>query len=178
MSGVQGKLSSRVMNMKFMRFSKDEDSETGSRETTPSADQRSASVNSDNSKAASGFHDSSEWFAGSASSGASSTKRKVVVVRKKRAPVTIVSDNVSVTQLQQQTQVPSTGRRTFGADKGKKRSADEASADGSTTAEGQENEDEDGYELDTMFKESVKRRKTEDGAVPKNRKKTKGKGKR
>lgn len=186
MSGVQGKLSSRVMNMKFMRFSKDGDSEPGSREATPPTDQRSASVNSEGSaRAASGFRDSSEWFGASSSTNnnnsgstkdnsSSSTdnsgnRKKRVVVRKRRAPVTIVADNVSVTQLQQARQavVPQAGRRTFGADKRKKRTAEEAGASASATststsssADAPAAEDEDAYELDTMFKQSAKRRKT------------------
>lgn len=163
MSGVSGKLSSRVMNMKFMRFSKDESESEGSKENTPVED-----GTSDNGKV--GYRDSSEWFASEIKDGMESKKKRITI--KKRKPVAIVSQNVSVTNLQKDrstaTSVVGLGRRVFDNSVTKDQSTD---ATGEPPAKGSkkraldaqnsnDTEDTDDYELDRMFKDSIRKRKT------------------
>ncbi|CAB4255409.1 similar to Saccharomyces cerevisiae YNR024W MPP6 Nuclear exosome-associated RNA binding protein [Maudiozyma barnettii] len=171
MSGVQGKLSGRVMNMKFMRFAKDDSgSEAGTRESSPSVKEESVgssrySDNNSNSNS-SGFHDSSEWFAETANQknlDKNEKTKKKHIVRARRGPIrAVVADNISVTHLQMQnnksvrttnnTQTDSIagniGRRKFNEISKKRKVEDDST------------EDTDDYELDRMFKDDIKRRKT------------------
>ncbi|SMN21580.1 similar to Saccharomyces cerevisiae YNR024W MPP6 Nuclear exosome-associated RNA binding protein [Maudiozyma saulgeensis] len=171
MSGVQGKLSGRVMNMKFMRFAKDDsESETGTRESSPSIKEDSVGTSrssNNNNSSGSGFHDSSEWFATSANKqnlDKNKKNKRKVFVRAKKGPVrAVIADNVSLTHLQMQkgnnvrttndkiqNSTGNIGRRKFN-EISKKRKVENDST-----------EDTDDYELDRVFKESIKRRKTSD----------------
>ncbi|CCF58674.1 hypothetical protein KAFR_0F00770 [Kazachstania africana CBS 2517] len=153
MSNVTGKLSNRVMNMKFMKFSNDDAS------TTSADSSRSASVNSrtNNSK----FHDNSEWYTTNSTVTNNDPKKKITKKFLKKKPMMnkVVTSNVSFTTLKQGKTVAdedtihmktlNKGRMVFGD---KKRTAEEEKL--------QENEnDDDDYELDKMFKASLKKNK-------------------
>lgn len=175
MSGVQGKLSGRVMNMKFMRFAKDDSNSTSntndsgntSRESSPSVRQNSNASN-DSRNTSNGFHDNSEWFAKDIKDP--QRKKKILIKKGKRFNKSriVLADNISVTSLNMQNGNASIrnrdndrtaiGRRTFNEfGKGQKRKLDQAKGDDNNKeAEGEE--DTDDYELDKMFKESMKKR--------------------
>ncbi|KAG0671756.1 hypothetical protein C6P45_005021 [Maudiozyma exigua] len=172
MSGVQGKLSGRVMNMKFMRFAKDDSNSTSNtndsgnttRESSPSVRQNS-NASSDSRTTSNGFHDNSEWFAKDIKDP--QRKKKIVIKKGKKfnKAKVVLADNISVTSLNMQKGSTSIrnndnnktaiGRRTFNElGKGQKRKLDQAKGDDNN----KEEEDTDDYELDKMFKESMKKR--------------------
>lgn len=172
MSGVQGKLSGRVMNMKFMRFAKDDnnsttntnDSTDTTRESSPSTRQGS-NVSNDSRSTSKGFHDNSEWFAKDIKDP--QRKKKIVIKKGKKfnKAKIVLADNVSVTSLNMingnvsirnnDNDKTAMGRRTFNElSKGQKRKLDQK--DGNDNNE--EEEETDDYELDKMFKASMKKR--------------------
>ena len=171
MSGVQGKLSGRVMNMKFMRFAKDDsnlttntnDSTNTTRESSPSTRQGS-NVSNDSGSTNSGFRDNSEWFAKDIKDP--QRKKKIVIKKGKKfnKVKAVLADNVSVTSLNMQKGNISIrnndndktvmGRKTFNElSKGQKRKLDQT--DGKDNNDDEETDD---YEIDKIFKESMKKR--------------------
>lgn len=127
MSQVNGKLSSRVMNMKFMKFSQPE---TPSNDDKPGYDKAKKSA----------VPDSSQWDLKSLPDASSTkkNKRKVMVQKKK----VNVRSGVSITELKREIEPVVRGRRVVGE------SPEEAQAKRSR----EEGEDDD-YDLDKIFKQ-------------------------
>ncbi|CCD27351.1 Mpp6p NDAI_0K01600 [Naumovozyma dairenensis CBS 421] len=183
---VSGSLSSRVMNMKFMKFSKN-DSDT----TDSLLNDRSISNNSSNDSNITingNFRDNSEWSLDRQTTSSSSsttnttaaipnkTKKTIIIKKRKRFLPNIVQD-VGVTTLQREMNyhnntkgnAPILGRLNFGIKREEQQKLYTKVSDGEEETvskkrkqnnndeeEEEEEDDDDDYELDTMFKESIK----------------------
>lgn len=126
MSQVNGKLSSRVMNMKFMRFAKKED------EDVPTVEEIKTPQ----------IRDNSQW---SFKDNKSSTKTSSVKLRRpQKAKAKVIRNDVSITELKRDINPIIRGRRVRGSDKTEENLKRERSD--------KEDEDDD-YDLDKIFKQ-------------------------
>lgn len=128
MSQVNGKLSSRVMNMKFMKFSQQENA---------GGDVESL----DNGVKKSTIPDNSQWDLKQIPKDKVKKNNKLISVRRKQKNV---RSNVSITDLKRETNEVIRGRRVIA----------EASDDKESKRKRDESEDE--YDLDKIFKQVKK----------------------
>ena len=178
-NGVTGKLSSRVMNMKFMKFGKTDDEES-SNSNTPS------NINSDvepiEQKGKLFGLDDSAWDLNSYKDDlkkiSGKEKKKVNRVVYKKRPNLIIS-NVGYSELRKPEGVIS-GRKTFGDNSddigSRKRKFDEGEQNEDEKRDakdkeftGSQDDGEDEYDLDKLFKDSIKKKKTNHNGKNKNR---------
>lgn len=161
MSGkqVSGSLSSRVMNMKFMRFSSDKNSsdDNTSGNTAPSS--KESTVDSTRS-----FHDNSEWSLDDASAKVKKNTKTIRLNIKRKTPIIarqVNSSILGVTMLQRG-QVSVRGKTLFGGEpvvpiteetNPKKRYLEESEEN-----DGKESKNDDGYDLDKIFKDTMKKK--------------------
>lgn len=168
-NGVTGKLSSRVMNMKFMKFGKTDDEES-SNSNTPSI--INSDVESTEQREKLFGRDNSAWDLNSYNddvkeiSGKQKKKMRKVVYKKQ--PHRIVS-NVGYSELRKPEGVIS-GRKTFGGNpsdigsRKRKLEESEQNEEGKSDAKdkeftGSQEEGGDEYDLDKLFKDSIKKKK-------------------
>lgn len=171
-NGVTGKLSSRVMNMKFMKFMKNDDDESSNSNTTSNAN---SDTESTEQKRKQFGRDKSEWDLNSCNDDVKGDtgkeKKKVKKLIYKKRPHPIVS-NVGYSELRKSEGLI-TGRKTFGssADEAnpKKRKLEEGEQEeegeeegkgykSKNEAAGKQDEGEDDYDLDKLFKDSTKKK--------------------
>lgn len=152
MSG-KGELSSRVMNMKFMKFMKT-DEEKKEEDTAPVLK-----------------HDDSRWDMKSIDASQSKSSKKLIVRRKQvQAPV---EQNVSITTMENEGKVVKKnalhGRRVFGVNPNKRPAEEETNVE-------DKRESEDGYnpeeqDMDTLLKKSKNKKPQNKPKVKKHKKK-------
>ncbi|CAI4052180.1 hypothetical protein SUVZ_14G3430 [Saccharomyces uvarum] len=181
-NGVTGKLSSRVMNMKFMKFMKNDDDESSNSNTPSNAN---SDTESTEQKWKQFGRDNSEWDLNSCNDDvkgdSGNEKKKVKKLVYKKRPHLIVS-NVGYSELRKAEGLI-TGRKTFGssADEAnpKKRKLEEGEQeeeeegkgyDQKKEAVGKQDEGEDDYDLDKLFKDSIKKKMTNQTKKPKKKK--------
>ncbi|CAI4050441.1 Mpp6p SKDI_14G3440 [Saccharomyces kudriavzevii IFO 1802] len=178
-NGVTGKLSSRVMNMKFMKFGRTDDDESSNSNTPSNAN---SDVESTEQKRKLFGRDNSEWdlnsYNDSVEENLHKEKKKIkkVVYKKRRHPVI---SNVGYSELRKSEGLVR-GRKTFGdsADEinAKKRGLEESeqNEEGNDAkdkeATGGQGQDEDEYGLDKLFKDSIKKRKISQNTKAKKKK--------
>lgn len=193
---VTGSLSSRVMNMKFMRFSNN-DTKSNENSNSNKFDRlnsrntsRESSANPDNTESdnnANKFQDNSEWALPAHKNESNSTinlkdyNGESILVKKKRKiirlnqPRRMIMQNVSVTTLNKDKMNLPVGKIKFDNDNGKKRTRDDEEAtneDAKGTADAAEGNDD--YDLDKIFKET----RSQSNSSNKNKKKKKNNKKR
>ncbi|QHS75924.1 Mpp6p [Saccharomyces paradoxus] len=177
-NGVTGKLSSRVMNMKFMKFGKTDDEES-SNSNTPSIINSDVESNEQREKLFG--RDNSAWDLNSYNddvkkiSGKQKKKMRKVVYKKR--PHLIIS-NVGYSELRKPEGVMN-GRKVFGdnpndiGSRKRKLEESEQNEEGKSDAKdkeftGSQEEGEDEYDLDKLFKDSIKKKKTTHNTKNKN----------
>ncbi|CAI4036122.1 hypothetical protein SMKI_14G3410 [Saccharomyces mikatae IFO 1815] len=175
-NGVTGKLSSRVMNMKFMKFGRTDDDES-SNSNTPS--NTNSDVESTEQKRKLFGRDNSEWDLNNYNDdvkqilGKEKKKVKKVIYKKRHH---LIVSNVGYSELRKSDGVIS-GRKTFGDDTGdtnsKKRKLEENEQDEEERSDvtGNQDKGEDEYDLDKLFKNSNKKRKNTQNSKNKNKNK-------
>lgn len=161
MSQVSGKLSSRVMNMKFMKFSNDDESSDST--------SKASSAGPDNIKKHE-FFDNSEWSLTKNDDSKEKSRKNIKVRTVKRRVKTstnrqpVISQNIGITTLKKQAVITAgvRGRKVFGSkvDSDGKRSINDEGNDNDqgNIEQNQTDEDKDGYDLDTIFKQSMRKR--------------------
>lgn len=194
---VTGSLSSRVMNMKFMRFNKntENDSDDTNRTNSNSEDtsnSRDASngnpdmADSQSSNSSTKFRDNSEWSLSGQNDMFSGDKGQVKTVVKKRKiirlakPRRLIKENVSVTTLNRDN-MNVAGKIKFENVSGKKRAREDGDhgEEKKITQDNEENKDEnnDDYDLDRIFKETKNKTTPNKNSKKKKEKKKKRKNK-
>lgn len=136
MSQVNGKLSSRVMNMKFMRFTKQEN-----------ADDNDVTSNEEEKKSL--LHDNSEWNLRDTNEAKQDKKRVIVLKRTKNLGISAPQRSVlGITKLKCEDSIVR-GRRVIGE-------AKKVDDDGGSKTNKRERADDvgdDDYDLDKIFKQ-------------------------
>lgn len=167
---MSGSLSSRVMNMKFMRFSGDKDSnESNTGASAANVSSKESTVDSTTS-----FHDNSEWSLNDNASNNAEVKKNVKTIRlniKRKNPIVarqVNSSTLGVTMLQRG-QVSVRGKTLFGGElvvpaveepNPRKRTLEDGEEDGTNA---KESSNDDGYDLDKIFKDTMKRKSDSNG---------------
>ena len=171
-SGVTGKLSSRIMNMKFMRFSKLK-GDGGDGDNTATEGEVKPVLNEASNADPKGFHDNSEWFALEAGKDEGNRKKRVVKLGRLTRGTTAVVQNLGFTTLKMNERsalnTNNIGRRFHGGTVSKVDESQEIlKKDKSVTKEDKnksndDDSDDDDYELDKIFKENMRKRRLEGG---------------
>lgn len=138
MSQVNGKLSSRVMNMKFMRFTKQENADDND-------------VISNKEEKQSLLHDNSEWNFRDTNKGKQDKKRGIVLKRTKNLGVSAPHRSVvGITELKREDSIVR-GRRVIG--EAKKVDDDNGDSKANKRERADDAGEDDDYDLDKISKQ-------------------------
>ncbi|CCC67013.1 hypothetical protein NCAS_0A04550 [Naumovozyma castellii] len=172
MSGVSGSLSSRVMNMKFMKFSRN----NNNNDEENTSDSRESSINNNDETSNKNFRDNSEWKLEPNTTPIKG--KKVIRIKKKnqlRSHPNVIQD-VGITYIQSNLNNAIMGRQTIRDDKETENEKDNKENENENqehTKRPRDDEPEDDYDLDKIFKESMSKNKHNNKKQKKNKYKNK-----